>query len=440
MATLSVKPSQRFRLPDWHTNSSLLSTNAEQQRNASHQIRQEARVLRNETNNQTIWDEHDNRTRLAERIDTVNRWKEILDKCLTDLDAEIDALTQARSQGWGQNTMKDSAEQNLQAKNLPLDVAIECLTLRESRRDIDVVQDPVENELHKEVEVIEATKKALQQKITQAFEQLCLLQEVQQQLNSDHRGKMETLEIDRGCLSLNLRSPNISLKVNPTRVPTGSTTIQQWDDFSQFNKNRAEAEMKAATELRESIALTIAETKNELEAQRVATEFAFRKRLREMESVYSELKWQEKNTLEEIAELQEDIRHLEEDLRRKMLNLKLSHTRLESRTYRPNVELCRDQAQYGLTDEVHQLEATIAALKQKLAQAQDALDTLYKHLARLQADIACKANSMLLDTKCMDTRCKLTVPAEKFVPQVDTFTRTTNRTLSPLKSSQLELV
>ncbi|XP_002720733.2 tektin-2 [Oryctolagus cuniculus] len=429
MATLSTKPSERFRLADWNTNSYLLSTNAERQRDASHQIRQEARVLRNETNNQTLWDEHDNRTRLAERIDTVNRWKEILDKCLTDLDAEMDALAK----------MKESAEQNLQAKNLPLDVAIECLTLRESRRDIDVVKDPVEDELHKEVEVIEATKKALQQKIRQAFEQLCLLQEVRQQLNSDHRGKMETLEIDRGCLSLNINSPNISLKINPTRVPSGSTTLQQWDEFSRSNKNRAEAEMKAATELREIIALTITETNNELEAQRVATEFAFRKRLREMERVYSELRWQEKNTLEEIAELQEDIRHLEEDLRRKLLSLKLAHTRLETRTYRPNVELCRDQAQYGLTDEVHQLEATIAALKQKLAQAQDALDALYKHLARLQADIACKANSMLLDTKCLDTRRKLTVPAEKFVPEVDTFTRTTNRTLSPLKSCQLEL-
>lgn len=125
MATLSVKPSQRFQLPDWNTNSYLLSTNAKRQRDASHQIRQEARVLRNETNNQvggqslvgwaeeepqphtlfiwlclfqTIWDEHDNRTRLAERIDTVNRWKEMLDKCLTDLDAEIDALIQAGSQ------------------------------------------------------------------------------------------------------------------------------------------------------------------------------------------------------------------------------------------------------------------------------------------------------------------------------------------------------
>lgn len=52
MATLSTKPSERYQLSDWHTNSYLLSTNAERQREASYQIRQEARVLRNETNNQ----------------------------------------------------------------------------------------------------------------------------------------------------------------------------------------------------------------------------------------------------------------------------------------------------------------------------------------------------------------------------------------------------
>lgn len=52
MATLSVKPGQRFAVSDWHINSDLISTNAERQRSASHQIRQEARFLRNETNNQ----------------------------------------------------------------------------------------------------------------------------------------------------------------------------------------------------------------------------------------------------------------------------------------------------------------------------------------------------------------------------------------------------
>lgn len=51
-------------------------------------------------------------------------------------------------------------------------MAIECLTLRESRRDIDVVKDPVEEELLKEVEVIEATRKVLQEKISQAFQHL----------------------------------------------------------------------------------------------------------------------------------------------------------------------------------------------------------------------------------------------------------------------------
>ena len=49
--------------------------------------------------------------------------------------------------------------------------------------------------------------------------------------------------------------------------------------------------------------------------------------------------------------------------------MKLAQTRLENRTYRPNVELCRDAPQYGLTDEVKQLEATKRALEEKLRQA-----------------------------------------------------------------------
>lgn len=51
--------------------------------------------------------------------------------------------------------------------------------------------------------------------------------------------------------------------LDPTRLSISchhsSTTLQEWDEFSQFNKDRAEAEMKAATELREAIVLTIAE-------------------------------------------------------------------------------------------------------------------------------------------------------------------------------------
>lgn len=68
--------------------------------------------------------------------------------------------------------VKEAAEHALQAKNLALDVSIECLTLRESRRAIDVVRDPAEEELHREVKVIDKAKRELQQKVTEAFQQL----------------------------------------------------------------------------------------------------------------------------------------------------------------------------------------------------------------------------------------------------------------------------
>ncbi len=57
--------------------------------------------------------------------------------------------------------------------------------LREKRQGIDLVRDVVEEELHKEVEVIEGIKALLQQKITESFEQLCLLQEARHQLHCD---------------------------------------------------------------------------------------------------------------------------------------------------------------------------------------------------------------------------------------------------------------
>ncbi|NXX81683.1 TEKT2 protein, partial [Urocolius indicus] len=429
MARLSVKPGQRFTVQDWHTNSQLISSDAQQQRSASHRVRQEARALRNETTSQAKWDEHDNQTRLDERISSTNRWKETLDRCLADIDAEIDALTK----------VKEAAELALQAKNLPLDVSIECLTLRESRRAIDVVRDPVEEELHKEVKLIDRAKRELQQRVSEAFQELCLLQGARQQLSHDQRCKMEALEIDGLCLSLNVNSPNISFKVNPTRVPEGSTTLAEWEQHSQCNKEHAEAEMKASSQLREATVLAIAQTNNELEAQRVATEFALRKRMRDLERAYDELKWQEQNTLEEVAELEEDIRCLEEDLRRRTEDLKVAQMRLETRTSRPNKELCRDQVQYGLTDEVQQLRRTICALSQKLQQSQDALDALSRQLHRIRTDSGYKANSLMLDKKCMDIRQKLRVPAQGFVPEADAFNGSTNHLLSTLQKGQLEL-
>jgi len=74
-------------------------------------------------------------------------------------------------------------------------------------------------------------------------------------------------------------------------------------------------------------------------------------------------------TEEEIAEVEEEIRRLQDAIRGKINPMKLAQTRLENRTYRPNVELCRDNVQYGLTDEVKQIDVTKRSLEDKLKQA-----------------------------------------------------------------------
>lgn len=65
-----------------------------------------------------------------------------------------------------------------------------------------------------------------------------------------------------------------------------------------------------------------------------------------------------------------DIRGVEEALRNNSKSTKKAETRLINRSYRPNVERCRDAAQYGLEDELKQLYATKSALEEKLKQAQ----------------------------------------------------------------------
>ena len=65
---------------------------------------------------------------------------------------------------------------------------------------------------------------------------------------------------------------------------------------------------------------------------------------------------------------------------------------MENRTYRPNVELCRDAAQYQLCHEVREIEGTVKALVEKLQEAQNAHNSLTDNLRNIEEDLAVKVN------------------------------------------------
>ncbi|KAG7278783.1 hypothetical protein CRUP_019089 [Coryphaenoides rupestris] len=144
------------------SNNQLLSATAEHERHVSHRVRQEGRSLRNETTIKTSWDESDTRRRLGDRIWDLARCRDSLESCALEVDQEMDALTLS----------KEELEQALAATAVPLQVAQECVGLRQGRRGLELVSDPVEAELNQEVRLIEDVQRELQQHVDHAFEQL----------------------------------------------------------------------------------------------------------------------------------------------------------------------------------------------------------------------------------------------------------------------------
>jgi hypothetical protein len=136
---LSKKPSVKFNPADWHTNKHGISYDAEKTRNVSFQVRQEGRYTKNETENQTWWDTHDNNVRLGDRLDEIEEWRQILRYQIQDVDRELEAI----------RVTKNLCENALYDMRVPLDVNIENHVTREGRLGIDLVRDEPESELTK---------------------------------------------------------------------------------------------------------------------------------------------------------------------------------------------------------------------------------------------------------------------------------------------------
>ena len=114
-------------------------------------------------------------------------------------------------------------------------------------------------------------------------------------MHCDITDKNSALEIDNHCAKIGNGSSDINFQVNPTRIMKGIVTPETWDAHSQYNKLRGEAEITASERLREAIFSTLEKSKNDLEAQRRATEYSYRKRIHETKQAKSELEWQQHN-------------------------------------------------------------------------------------------------------------------------------------------------
>jgi len=396
------KPAERKNKSDWDHFTWNFANLAEAQREDTLRIRHEGRSVRNEAGIQARWDTYRNNNRIRDRISEIDNWRVALEQTVSSIDMELKKLDPA----------KEAVEQAIEVKVLDLDIVNEIMSIREQRRGNDYVMDEAQLELTKETCIIKDARNLLEKKGQEAWHQIARLQEVRKQILRDLGEKIVALDIDRYLLNLNESSTEISFRPDPLRIPKGMMTPQAWEEQSRYNKLRADNELAVSVKLRESMLLTIDQTYNDVRAQREVTDFAMRKRLHEMIKTGDDLQHQRQKILQEMCKVEREIRDLEDALLDKTNKMKLVETRLEHRTYRYGVELTRDDAQYGLGQELLQLRAIIKALQAKINDTKKALNMLQGFLQTLESEIENKSEAKVIEQMALDVRGRVAATAD----------------------------
>ncbi|XP_006104986.1 tektin-4 [Myotis yumanensis] len=385
----------KYLVDEWFQNSYASYHQAFADRDQSERQRHESRQLAAETGALAQRTQEDSTRKVGERLQDMHCWKSELQREVGELVAETDLML----------AQKLRLERALDATGVPFSIATDNLQCRERRQHPDLVRDFVEMELLKEAELIRNIQELLKRTIMQAVNQIRMNREHKELCEMDWSDKVEAYNIDETCALYNNQSTEVQFHPHSTKFEESASTPETWARFTQENLQRAERERLASFNLRGLIDCILRDTSEDLRLQCDSVNLAFGRRLEELEDSRHKLEHHLNKTLREIADQEHNIAELKQAIRDKEVPLKVAQTRLYQRSQRPNVELCRDTAQFRLVSEVEELNRSLSALKEKLLEAEQSLRNLEDTRMSLEKDIAVKTNSIFIDSqKCMAHR------------------------------------
>lgn len=178
-------------------------------------------------------------------------------------------------------------------------------------------------------------------------------------------------------------------------------------EHSRYTKLLADSELEDTYKLREALFVVRERARNDMLAQRDRVDFTLRKRIYETQRARNELEWQLLKMCDEMERVLKEIQILDEALQAKVDARKLCETRLENRSYRPGIELSRDEPELGLKDEVMQLRQTQQDLTDKINCAKATYNALEDQKVLIDRDLHNKCHSLMTDIRCLDLRARL---------------------------------
>ncbi|XP_040087913.1 tektin-4 [Oryx dammah] len=385
----------KYLLDEWFQNCYARYHQAFADRDQSEQQRHESQQLAAETEALAQRTQQDSTRKVGGRLQDTHGWKSELQHQVEELVSETEQLL----------AQKQRLERALDATAGPFSIVTDNLQCRDHRQHPDLVRDCVEIELLKEAELIRNIQELLKRTIMQAVGQIRLNREHKETCEMDWSDKVEAYNIDEACCRYSNQSTDVQFYPHSAKFEESASTPETWAKFTQEHLYRAERERLASVNLRNLIDCILQDTSEDLRLQCDAVNLAFGRRCEELEDARHKLEHHLRKTLREITDQEHNIAALKQAIKDKEAPLKVAQTRLYQRSHRPTVELCRDAAQFRLVSEVEELNLSLAALKEKLLEAEQSLRNLEDTRMSLEKDIAVKTNSLFIDRhKCMAHR------------------------------------
>ncbi|KAM5227739.1 tektin-5 [Ctenodactylus gundi] len=332
---------------------------------------------------------------LSQRLSDIGFWKSELCYELERLLAENRSMA----------VIKNRLECAIEELNCPLQVALECLYQREKRIGIDLVHDNVEKNLIQEVDLLKCCQERMRQLLQRVDIQMRDNRDAQHTLERDLEDKTSAQFIDEKCLNLRNTSDCISFFHGVEKADGSVTVPETWAKFSGDNIKYSQNTRANSIRLREEAERVFDQLSDQMWKKFTDTNLAFNARISEVMDVKNKLQTQLAKTLQEIFQAENTILLLERAIMAKECPLKVAQTRLECRSRRPNMELCRDNPQFRLVNEVFTIDDTLQTLRARLRETQDTLQLLLMTKSRLEHELAVKANTLCIDReRCLRMR------------------------------------
>lgn len=228
---------------------------------------------------------------------------------------------------------------------------------------------------------------------------------IQHSLESDTARKESAIGLDSVCHQLNNYSQGINYYGGIENFDPTICNRKQWQQVTNKRLENSQKEREKSSQNRTDTEALLNNVSKSVWENWSKTNNALNIRATEMRETRNRVQMNLQKTQEEIFAIEQEIEKILNDIRNKSDTLKVAQTRLETRTHRLGMELCKDDAHNRLVREVKDLKNSIQVMYNKLQEAEAQHQQLLKTRANLETDLHSKVNSLFIDNeKCLGLR------------------------------------